>query len=117
MIEVAPAPGMDRGVFARSAIDEGAVISETATWLLTPADLVLFDQMSISGHWFEHPTMRGHGLLALGTVSLVNHAWDSNATLTWELRELGWVAVLRAARPVVAGEQIFLDYTSLDSRS
>ena len=110
MIYVKHVVNKGRGIFASEYIESGTLLSVSYSWVLTPRDLELYDQTSVSGHWFDHPTLAGHGLLPLGLAALVNHSNSPNAVLTWQDSELGCVGHLVSVRHIEADEEITINY-------
>jgi hypothetical protein len=61
--------------------------------------------------YFRHPEDAEKGLLALGLMSLVNHADQPNAHIRWHHdEELGWVADLVSVQSIRSGQEITYRY-------
>ena len=110
MLEIRNSVGRGRGVFATADISAGQIIHVDHSRELTPADLVLFDLTSVSGHWFEHPVKTGYGLLPIGYSGLVNHSDDPNAVLSWQQSEIGCTGSLISLKNIGKNDEIFIDY-------
>jgi len=106
-LDVCAIPGKGRGVRARRALLPGDVLEVAPTIELSVAEALQMEQTPVGPYYFEHPLDVKAGLVVLGAISVVNHAAAPNAEVEWILRsDTGWFAVLRAVRPVAAGEEI-----------
>lgn len=110
------APGLSprggRGLFALAPIGPGTVIERACSIPITAEQAVPLDAMQPLGDfYFEHPRDKRAGLMALGLMSLCNHADAPNADIVWSLdADLGWLADLVALSPIAAGEEITYRY-------
>jgi SET domain-containing protein len=106
LIEVKRVKGKGRGVFARRAIPEGAVI-ERVPVLVLPMDDVKDTSAwtGLAGYCF----LWGDGTvaLALGYGSLYNHSYRPNARYDDVPRQS---KIFRALRDIAAGEEITVNY-------
>ncbi len=105
-------PGKGRGVFATRAFARGELLATCLTLELPPADCRRLDGTALHNHYFTSANVEG-GLLALGLLTLVNHATPPNAD--WDYRhdpDAGWLVELRAAREIAAGEELTIDYNT-----
>ena len=105
-------PGKGRGVFVTRTFARGELLATCPTLELSPADCRRLDGTALHNHYFTSADVAG-GLLALGLLTLVNHATPPNAD--WDYRQdpdAGWLADLRAAREIEAGEEVTIDYNT-----
>ena len=96
-----------RGVFATRDIAEGEEIEQCPV-IVVPADEAADVCATVLGH-YAYGWDDGAVVFALGFGSLYNHAADPSAI--YEEGEDGASIVIRANRPIAAGEEIFIDYT------
>ena len=96
-----------RGVFATRDLSEDEEI-EHCPVIVVPADEATDVCATVMGH-YAYGWDDGAVAIALGFGSLYNHAPDPNAI--YEEGEDGESIVIRARRPIAAGEEIFIDYT------
>lgn len=107
--EVRSTRGKGRGVFATRRIRYGALIEEAPVIVIPAAQWRLLARTVLEHYAFEW----GEGAaIALGTVSIYNHAVDPSAHLVPDRRSRTIRVV--ALRPVRAGEEITIDYAAGD---
>jgi SET domain-containing protein len=110
-VEVRPAGRKGRGVFATGSIRAGELIEAAQTLELTAADTEALARISADQYLFAHPEGAGRGVLALGLMTIVNHATEPNARLAKRHEEgVGWIFELRARRDIAPGEELAIDY-------
>ena len=100
--------GMGRGVFAGRAFRKGEMIEVCPVVPLPRSQVIKCERETLDLYIFWWPRRGFPGAIVLGCGSLYNHSADRNATFT--PRPGANVMVFRAARPIVPGEQIFIDY-------
>jgi SET domain-containing protein len=105
---------MGRGVFADRAIEAGETLAHFHTIKLPPADVAairaeLPDGGALGQFWFEDD-VDGSAQIVLGWLELVNHSATPNLDRTWRGTPEGDVVTVFATRPIVRGEQLFIDY-------
>ena len=110
-IEIRVSPARGRGVFAREAIAPGAVIEAAPVIIIPITDCPALDRTIIHDyyfHWDGDPEGEGRGALALGLVTLCNHAGRPNARVE---RNFAWETLeLIASAPIAPGEEVTIDY-------
>ena len=110
-IEIRSDPGKGRGVFARLAIAAGALI-EAAPVIIVPArHCPLLDRTILHDyyfHWDGDPDGDGRGAVALGLVTLCNHAHRPNARVRRNFSQETLDLVAMAA--IAAGDEVTIDY-------
>jgi SET domain-containing protein len=96
-----------RGVFATRDLADGEEVEQCPV-IVVPAeeaeDVCATALGSYAYGWDD-----GAIAIALGFGSLYNHSTDPNAT--YEEGDDGKSLVIRADRPIAAGQEIFIDYT------
>lgn len=108
----AAVPGCGRGLFAVDAIAAETLIERACTVEIPARQCPELDRMQPLGDfYFEHPEDHEAGLMALGLMSLCNHADTPNADIRFVQEDgLGWVAELVALAEIAAGEEITYRY-------
>ena len=104
-------PGKGRGLVATRAFAQGELIATCPTFELSPEEVRRIDETSFHNHHFSHPELDDAGLIALGPLTLTNHAPEPNAG--WDYRDdpdAGWLIDLTAKRQIEPGEEITIDY-------
>jgi SET domain-containing protein len=96
-----------RGVFAGRDFAGGEAIEECPV-IVVPAEQAV-DVCATALGSYAYGWDDDAVAIALGFGSLYNHAADPNAT--YEEGEDGASIVIRAQRPIAAGDEIFIDYT------
>ena len=110
-IEVRISPGRGRGVFARTAVTAGTLIEVAPVIVIPIADCPALDRTIIHDyyfHWDGDPEGEGRGALALGLVTLCNHASRPNARV--ERNFARETLELIASAAVAPGEEVTIDY-------
>jgi len=110
-VEIGYDPRKGRGVYARALIHPGELIDASPVIVFSAEDCARLDRTKI-GHYYFHwdgdPDADGRGALALGLVTLCNHAPRPKAkvrrNLAAELLELV------ATQPIHPGEEVTIDY-------
>lgn len=105
-------PRGGRGLYALVPIAPGTLIDRACSIEIGPDQTVPLDAMRPLGDfYFEHPLDKRAGLMALGLMSLCNHADDPNADVRWHHEpDVGWIASLVALRPIASGAEITYRY-------
>jgi len=98
-------------VFAREPISAGAVIEAAPVIIISDADCAALDRTILHDyyfHWDGDPDGVGRGAVALGLVSLCNHARRPRARVRRNLAQntLDLLALTR----IEAGDEITIDY-------
>lgn len=100
--------GMGRGVFAGRRFRAGEVIEVCPVVPLPRSQVTKCKGEALDRYIFQWPRPGFPAAMVLGCGSLYNHALDPNATFA--PRPGADAMVFRAARPIAAGEQIFVNY-------
>jgi len=107
-LEIRNEPGKGRGVYAREPIPAGALIETAPVVIAPPEQCALLDRTILHDYYFAWDDDGRAGAVALGLVSLCNHANRPNARVrrNQSAQMLDLVAVV----PIAAGEEITIDY-------
>ena len=106
-LRIAEREGRGRGLIAVSAIPAGALLDVAPVIPMTAADAaapgtVLYDYPF---RWDDPPHVEA---IALGAISMANHATDANARFETDIPAK--VVRLYALRDISAGEEVTIDY-------
>ena len=93
-------------MFARRGFRTREVVECCPILRVSAHDRALLERTTLRGYVYQR--RRGAGALALGLGSLYNHSADPNAACELDLDEE--TLVLRALRPIPAGEEITISY-------
>ena len=110
-IEIRASPARGRGLFARTAIAPGTVIEAAPVIVIPGVDCPALDRTIIHDyyfHWDGDPEGQGRGALALGLVTLCNHASPPNARVERNFAQQ--TLDLLAVAPIAAGDELTIDY-------
>ena len=106
-LEIRSDPAKGRGVFARTPIAAGSLIEAAPVIVVPPAQCALLDQTILHDYYFRWDD-DGAGVVALGLVSLCNHARRPTARVRRNYaRE---TLDLLSLTPIAAGAEITIDY-------
>jgi uncharacterized protein len=97
-----------RGIFAIDDIDEGTIIEIAPVIVMSKAERQLIDQTLLHDYIFEWGDDRKQCCLALGYVSLYNHAYQSNCEYEMDFKKQ--LITIRSVKKIKAGEQLFINY-------
>jgi hypothetical protein len=106
-LEVRPAPGKGRGVFATRSFARGEVVELAPVLALRPGDVDAALCTVLGSYVFA---WRGTVAVGLGFASIYNHAWDPN--LHYFKRFEAGLLEFVAARDIAAGDELTINYTS-----
>lgn len=104
-LEIRSDPAKGRGVFATAAIAAGIVIESAPVIIVPPAQCALLDRTILHDYYFD---WEGGGVVALGLVSLCNHARRPSARVRRNPAQA--TLDLVAALAIAAGDEITIDY-------
>ena len=100
--------GRGRGVFTREAIPGDTVVEVSPVLVLSGEERRLLDQTLLHDYIFEWGERKDRCCVALGYVSLYNHATPSNCEYFMDYGEdIIWVKTVRVIFP---GEELTINY-------
>jgi uncharacterized protein len=111
LVEIRMSPGRGRGVFARQAIMPGMLIEAAPVIILPATQCPALDRTVVYNyyfHWDGDPDGDGRGALALGLLSLCNHASRPLARVERNYAQL--TLDLLATAPIHPGQEVTIDY-------
>ena len=108
MIEIRISAGRGRGVFASEDISAGYLIEEAPVIVLPAQDRPLLDQTLLHDYIFEWGEDGTGCAVALGYISIYNHAHPSNCE--YELDYDSSTIRVRTIREIRAGEELVVNY-------
>jgi len=103
-----------RGVFTAEPISKGSVIELCPVIVIPVKDFDRIHESFLHDYYFIWEGA-GETAIALGYGSLYNHSEDNNAD--YEMDFPSQTISIIAQRDIVAGEEIFIDYTDGQDRS
>ena len=105
---IAPASGMDRGVFSSENIAAGTVLESSPVIVMSAADRLLLDKTPLHDYIFEWGEGKDQCCMALGYVPVYNHSYESNCEYEMDIdnRQIS----IKAVRDIRAGEELFINY-------
>jgi len=107
-VYVEDTPARGRGVFARRRIVRDEVIERSPVIIIPEKQWGGLTETVLSNYVFDWGENDEHACVALGYVSIYNHSYKPNASLTECLGD-GVMEVV-ALRDIEVGEQIFVNY-------
>ena len=105
---IAPTPSMDRGVFTAEALEAGTVIEISPVIVMNSDHRKLLDQTPLHDYIFEWGEHLDECVVALGYLSMYNHAYQSNCD--YDMDYDGRTMQIRTVRDIAAGEELFINY-------
>lgn len=100
--------GRGRGMFTRNAIPSGKIIETAPVIVFPPEHRPLLDQTLLHDYIFEWGPEQKQCCVALGYVSLYNHAYNANCD--YEMDFDNEIMRIRTVREIAAGEELFINY-------
>src|SRR5580698_667960 len=105
---IAPSEGRRRGVYTRRDIPLGTVVESSPVLVMSGEERRVLDLTLLHDYIFEWGVERERCCMALGYLSLYNHAAPSNCEYFMDYDEdVIWVKTVRAIR---AGEELSINY-------
>lgn len=97
-----------RGVFTKKPIPVNTVVEISPVIVMSADERKLLDQTLLHDYIFEWGPNGDHCCMALGYISIYNHAYQSNCE--YEM-DFGNASVrIRTVRMIEAGEELFINY-------
>ncbi|HVZ55295.1 MAG TPA: SET domain-containing protein [Chitinophagaceae bacterium] len=108
LLYIAHTDTMGRGVFTSGDLPSGTLLEVSPVLVLSGEERQLLDQTLLHDYIFEWGEDRGQCCVALGYVSLYNHAYQANCEYQMDFDQQ--TISVRTVRAVQAGEELFLNY-------
>ncbi len=108
-IYIADTPDKGRGMFTKKAITAGTIIERAPVIIMSHEERLLIDQTILQNYIFEwQPDGENLCCMALGTIPMYNHSYNSNCEYYMEYEEK--TMFVQAARDIEAGEELTVNY-------
>ena len=108
---VAPSASRGRGVFAGEKIAAKTIIEISPVLVLSEKDRVLVEKTELFNYIFEWGARRKKACIALGYISLYNHAYDANCE--YEMDFESHLMTITTVRTIKKGEELFINYNAV----
>ena len=105
---IGPTNKMGKGVFTSDPIPKDTVIEISPVIVLSRDDRKLLDQTLLHDYIFEWGVKKNQCCVALGYVSMYNHAYKSNCE--YEMDFATETISIKTIRFVDAGDELFINY-------
>ncbi len=100
-----------RGVFTAAEIPANTTIEIAPVLILNEADRLLVEQTMLYNYIFEWGDGGKLAAVALGYVSIYNHAIDYNCTYEMDFDAL--TITIKTVRAIIQGEELFINYNPI----
>ncbi len=97
-----------RGVFTAAEIPANTTIEIAPVLVLNEADRLLVEQTMLYNYIFEWGNSGKEAIVALGYVSIYNHAIDYNCIYEMDYDAL--TISIKTVRAIMLGEELFINY-------
>lgn len=108
---VAPSDKRGRGVFTGEKIAARTVIEISPVLVLSEKDRKLVEKTCLFDYVFEWGDKSKKGCIALGYLSLYNHAYDANCD--YEMDFDAQLMTITTLRSIKKGEELFINYNAV----
>lgn len=105
---IAPSSTHGRGVFTNESLAAGVTIEISPVLVLSPSDRLLVDQTLLHDYIFEWGEDRSSAAVALGYLSIYNHACPSNCVYEMDF-ETGLMRISTVVA-IQAGAELSINY-------
>ena len=107
---IAPSDKRGRGVFTSKSIPSNTIIEISPVLVVSAAERAIIEKTKLFSYIFEWGKTRKQGCLALGYVSLYNHAYESNCDYEMDFEHK--LVTIRTVRKIKKGEELFINYNA-----
>ena len=107
---VAPSDKRGRGVFTAKGIPANTIIEISPVLVLSATERAAIEKTKLFSYIFEWGKSKKQGCLALGYVSLYNHAYESNCEYEMDFEHR--LVTIRTVRKIKKGEELFINYNA-----
>jgi SET domain-containing protein len=107
---IAPSDKRGRGVFAAENIPAGTVIEISPVLVLSAKDRKHVEKTILFDYIFEWGKRRKKACIALGYLSIYNHAYDANCEYEMEFDTK--LMSIKTVREIQKGEELFVNYNA-----
>lgn len=107
---VAPSDKRGRGVFTSKNIPSKTIIEISPVLVFSASERAILEKTKLFDYIFEWGKTRKQGCLALGYISLYNHAYESNCDYEMDFEHK--LVTIRTVRKIKKGEELFINYNA-----
>ncbi|CAN5403286.1 SET domain-containing protein-lysine N-methyltransferase [soil metagenome] len=107
---VAPSDNRGRGIFTSKNIPANTIIEISPVLILTGKERKVIESTKLSHYIFEWGKSRKQGCLALGYISLYNHAYASNCDYEMDFEHK--LVTIKTVKKIKKGEELFINYNA-----
>jgi uncharacterized protein len=100
--------GKGRGVFTKKSISPNTIIEISPVIIMSADERKLLDQTLLHDYIFEWGSDSNQCCMALGYISIYNHAYQSNCE--YEMDFDNACVKIKTVRLIEAGEELFINY-------
>lgn len=100
-----------RGMFTDLAMEANTLVEVAPVIVLSAAHRRLVEETLLNNYIFEWGKSRTKCCVALGYVSLYNHAYDANCE--YEMHYDEGLILVRTVKPVKKGAELFINYNGV----
>jgi len=108
---VAPSDSRGRGVFAGEKIAAKTIIEISPVLVLSEKDRVVVEKTELFNYIFEWGARRKKACIALGYISLYNHAYNANCE--YEMDFDSNLMTITTVKSIKKGEELFINYNAV----
>lgn len=108
ILTIAPSPQRGRGVFALETIESNTIIEIAPVIVLNKEDRIRVEQTLLHDYIFEWGQDHELGAIALGYVSIYNHAKYPNCSYEMDF-ENSTISIMTLQK-LEAGDELFINY-------
>ena len=108
---VAPSNKRGRGIFSTEKIPENTVIEISPVLVLSKKDRKQIEKTILFDYIFEWGDKRKKACIALGYLSLYNHAYNANCD--YEMDFDTNLMSIKTVREIKKGEELFINYNAI----
>lgn len=110
ILVVAPSTRGGRGVFAAEDIPANTVIEISPVLVISSSDRKHVEKTALFDYIFEWGENRDKACIALGYLSLYNHAYDANSE--YEMDYETELMLIRTVKPIKKGQEVLINYNA-----
>ena|SRR6478735_1233357 len=110
ILVVAPSDKRGRGVFTTEPIPANTIIETSPVLVLSADERIEVDKTSLYNYIFEWGEDGKKACVALGYVSIYNHAYNANCEYEMNFDEE--LMSIRTVRDIQKGEELFVNYNA-----
>jgi len=107
---IAPSDRRGRGVFSLRNIPANTIIEVSPVLVFSSAERKIIEKTKLFDYIFEWGKSKKQGCLALGYISLYNHAYESNCDYEMDFEHR--LVTIRTVRKISKGEELFINYNA-----